>query len=75
MDLRRPAPDARALALTPEYDQGQTPFDLDEMGKNLTARGLPVRPGGKGVRGLIVTRAYRLSDRRAHVAATPIETV
>lgn len=55
-------PTPHALSLTNEYDEGQTNYDLDWMGKELTQNGLPVRPGETGVPGLIVDRAHYLTD-------------
>jgi hypothetical protein len=63
-------PTAEALSLTPSYDQGRTIYDLDWMGKKLTQKGLPIRPGPTGVEGLVVDRAYKLPDGRARVGAT-----
>lgn len=65
-------PTREAVTLTPAYDQGRTPYDLEWMGKNLTARGLPIRPGGTGVNGLVVERVYRLPGRKALDGSTPI---
>ena len=61
-----------ALGLTATYDQGRSSYDLDWMGKLLTERGLPVRPGPTGIRGLVVRRAYTSTDRLARAGATAI---
>jgi hypothetical protein len=58
-------PTRQALSLTTAYDQGRTIYDLEWMGKNLTARGLPVEPGGTGIDGLVVARVYELPGREA----------
>jgi hypothetical protein len=59
--------------LTPEYDQGQTPYELEWVGKNLTARGLPVERGGTGVDGLVVTKAYELPGRAARTGSARVD--
>ena len=63
-------PTPRARALTNAYDEGETVFDLEEAGKNLTQKGLPVHPGDTGVDGLVVTRAYELSAADARAGAS-----
>jgi hypothetical protein len=62
-------PTREARRLTTSYDEGSTVFDLERVGENLTQEGLPVRPGGTGVDGLVVTRAYRLPDAEARAGA------
>jgi hypothetical protein len=52
---------AAARSLTPETDAGPTQLELEEVGKNLTAKGLPPEPGDTGADGLVVTRAFELS--------------
>lgn len=69
VDLR---PTRQALTLTPAYDEGRTIYDLEWMGKNLTARGLPVETGGTGIDGLVVARVYKLSGPEALEDSTPI---
>ena len=64
-------PTPRALSLTPSYDQGRTGYDLDLMGDHLTENGLPLRHGETGVAGLVVDRAYTLTDSQARVGGTP----
>jgi len=59
----------RALRLTNAYDEGETVFDLEEAGKNLTQEGLPVEPGATGIKGLVVTRAYTLPVAEAREGA------
>jgi hypothetical protein len=68
-------PTRQALALTPAYDEGRTIYDLEWMGKNLTGRGLPVRPGGTGIDGLVVKRVYKLSGRKALEGSTAISAI
>jgi hypothetical protein len=67
LDLERTR---RALRLTNAYDEGETVFDLEEAGKELTQKGLPVRPGETGVDGLVVARAYTLSAADARNGAS-----
>lgn len=62
-----------ALRLTAAYDEGVTSFDLEEVGKELTQEGLPVRPGKTGVDGYVVTRAYTLSEAAARDGASEID--
>jgi hypothetical protein len=59
-----------ALRLTTGYDEGVSVFDLEEVGKELTQQGLPVRPGATGVDGYVVTRAYTLSRAQARDGAS-----
>jgi hypothetical protein len=66
-------PTPQALSLTPKYDLGQTSYDLDWMGRRLTEKGLPVRPGDTGVDGLVVDRAYKLPESQARIGAKPID--
>ena len=61
-----------ARTLTTAYDQGLTGYSLKLLGDRLTEDGLPVDRGPTGVPGLVVTRAYPLSDREARVGATPV---
>jgi len=68
-------PTRQALALTPAYDEGRTIYDLEWMGKNLTARGLPARPGGTGIDGLVVKRVYKLPGRKALEGSTAISAI
>jgi hypothetical protein len=65
-------PTPEALALTPDYDQEVTIYDLEWVGKNLTAKGLPPKPGGTGIKGLMVERSYTLSGEQARESATRI---
>ena len=62
-----PTPQARSL--TPMYDEGRTIYNLDWVGKNLTEKGLPIRPGETGVAGLVVERAYKLTEHQARTDA------
>jgi N-formylglutamate amidohydrolase len=62
-----------AMSLTTGYDEGRTGFDLQLAGHNLTRKGLPVKPGATGVRGLTVARAYRLPDSQARIGAQEVE--
>jgi hypothetical protein len=62
-----PTPEVRRLTLA--YDEGVTEFDLEQVGKELTQKGLPVRPGETGVEGYVVTRAYTLSGAEARAGA------
>jgi hypothetical protein len=66
-------PTPRALRLTTAYDEGETVFDLEEAGKKLTQKGLPVRPGETGIDGLVVTRAYTLSAAEARAGARELD--
>ena len=50
----------------------RTIYDLEWMGKNLTARGLPVRPGSTGITGLVVKRVYKLPGCKALEGSTAI---
>jgi hypothetical protein len=52
---------AAARSLAPPTDAGPTQLELEQVGKNLTAKGLPPEPGDTGVHGLVVTRAFELS--------------
>ncbi|HEX5619579.1 MAG TPA: hypothetical protein VFX51_14255 [Solirubrobacteraceae bacterium] len=61
-----------ALRLTAAYDEGVTEFDLEEVGKELTQDGFPVRPGATGVDGYVVTRAYTLSAAEAREGASDV---
>jgi hypothetical protein len=63
-------PTPRARRLTNAYDEGETVFDLEEAGKKLTQKGLPVQPGETGVDGLVVARAYTLSAAEARAGAS-----
>ena len=66
-------PTARARRLTTRYDEGETVFDLERVGENLTQEGLPVEPGETGVAGLDVARAYRLREEQARIGARELD--
>jgi hypothetical protein len=59
-------PTPAAQSLTARDEAGTASLDLETMGNNLTARGLPIHPGETGVEGLVVTRAYKLPAVRAY---------
>ncbi len=58
-----------AAALTHDYDEGRTPGAVQDVGQELTIRGLPIRPGPVGDEGLVVERAYRLTGAEAAAGA------
>ena len=62
----------QARVLTTAYDEGRTIYELEWVGKNLTARGLP-RRGETGVNGLVVTNAYELPGPAAAAGASRLD--
>ncbi|MGD9570971.1 MAG: hypothetical protein AB7V62_03680 [Thermoleophilia bacterium] len=62
-----------ASALTHAYDEGSTGWAIDRAGRELTIRGLPIRPGPVGREGLVVERAYVLTGAEAAVGAREID--
>jgi hypothetical protein len=62
----------QALRLTTAYDEGVSVFDLEEVGKELTQEGLPVRAGETGVDGYVATRAYTLTEAEARDGALEV---
>jgi hypothetical protein len=65
-----PTPEALALALAPEYDQGATLYGLEWLGRTLTENGM--EPGTEW-EGLVVEHVYRLPVDEAREDATLIQ--
>jgi hypothetical protein len=70
VDLR---PDAEALALTPEYDEGHTPYTLEWLGKKMTERGLHAPVTDDPIEGVVIQRVYMLPGREAERDATLVD--
>jgi hypothetical protein len=59
--------------LTANYDEGRSMTALEQMGQNLTARGLPVHTGKTGVDGLVVTNTYELPGAAAEAGSERVD--